>query len=60
MSALSPAAEHVLAIGLDRALDMIREGRRDDAERALTLSTDTANLIDVAERARIVGTDGDR
>lgn len=54
---LSPAAEHVLSVGLDRALGMIREGRRDDAERALILSTDTANLIDVAERARIVTRD---
>lgn len=57
---MSPAAEHVLEVGLARALEMVRAGRLEDAVRALTVATDTANLIDVAERARIVGTDTDR
>jgi hypothetical protein len=51
---ITPAADFVLELAVDRALGMIREGRLDDAERALLVATDTANLVDVAERARIV------
>lgn len=52
---MSPTSEMVLELGLDRALGLVREGRFADAERALTVAIDTANMIDVAERARIVG-----
>lgn len=54
---LTDAADEVLRLAVDRALDLIRRGEVDAAERALTLGADTANLVDVAERARIVGTE---
>lgn len=57
MSSMSPAAELVLDVGISRALGLIQCGLFDDARRALIVACDAANLVDVAERARIVRSD---
>lgn len=51
---LTPAADFILEIAMHRALGLIREGRFDAADLSLMVATDAANLVDVAERARIV------
>ena len=45
MTHLTADAEHMLELALDKALEAIREGRREDAERTLTVATDAADLL---------------
>lgn len=42
---LLPTAEHILELGVRRAGEMIREGRGEEARRAMMVATAAAELI---------------
>jgi hypothetical protein len=45
MTTLLPTAEHVLELGIRRAITLVREGRGDDAMRTLLVAGSAAELI---------------
>jgi hypothetical protein len=44
---LRPTAEHILDVGIRRAISLIREGHTEAAERALALAGLTAVLVEM-------------
>jgi hypothetical protein len=55
VTALLPAAEHVLDLALDKATTLVRGGRLEEATRVLAVAISAADLIHTAEAETLDG-----